>query len=90
MSQGSEHFQTAKDLWKKAQGLQGSSNVTITGKELDIATVFAVSQGGCQPFLTEDEPTCARIHESVKQLNDYLQKGHAVYGKEFLAFWNIR
>ncbi|KAJ5710000.1 hypothetical protein N7493_009592 [Penicillium malachiteum] len=80
MSHSSEHFQTAKSLWKRAQGLKGSSNVTITGKDLDIATVFAVSQGGCQPFLTEDEPTCARIHESVKQLSHYLEKGRTVYG----------
>ena len=90
MSHSFEHFQISGDLWRKAQSLKNGSNVTITGKELDIATVFAVSQGGCQPFLTKDESTCARIHESVKQLNHYLEKGHAVYGKVSLAFWDIK
>jgi hypothetical protein len=90
MSPSSEHFQTASDLWRKAQSLKNGSNVTITGKELDIATVFAVSQGGRQPFLTEDKATCARIHESVKQLNLYLEKGRAVYGKSLPAFRNMK
>lgn len=81
MSPSSEHFQTASDLWRKAQSLKNGSNVTITGKELDIATVFAVSQGGRQPFLTEDKATCARIHESVKQLNLLIRSNYRIRGK---------
>lgn len=90
MSPSSEHFEIASGLWRKAQSLKKGSNVTITGNQLDIATVFAVSQGGRQPFLTNDKATCARIHESVKQLNLYLEKGRAVYGTALPAFQNMK
>lgn len=90
MSHSSEHFQTASNLWRKVQSLKNGSKIIIAGKELDISTVFAVSRGGCQPFLTEDEPTCARIHESVKQLNKYLDKGRAVYGKAPIIFRSMK
>lgn len=81
MSTDSEHFRTAHELWRRAQRLENATNISITGRELDIATVFAVSRGGCQPFLTDEKEICAQIHESVKQLGLYLDRGHAVYGE---------
>ena len=40
-------------------------------------------RGQCQPHLTENEKTVARIHDSVEQLNSYLSHGNSVYGEPF-------
>ncbi|KAM0283777.1 hypothetical protein ACHAQH_002367 [Verticillium albo-atrum] len=80
MSPANDHISIALDLWKKFQSFNQEQELVITGLKLDIPTVVAVSQAKCQPFITEDEATVARIHNSVRYLAEYLKKGNSVYG----------
>lgn len=75
------HFEAARTLWETAQRIEENRNILITGKQLDIATVYAASRGNCLPLLTDDQRTRAGIHDSVEQLGLYLDRGHAVYGE---------
>ncbi|KAL3963305.1 hypothetical protein ACCO45_000309 [Purpureocillium lilacinum] len=74
------HFEMARQLWQNVQAVKPGQKVIVTGRDLDVSTVVAVSRGKCQPCLTEDETTLRRIRESVRQLSDYLSKGNTVYG----------
>ncbi|KAM7192868.1 phenylalanine ammonia-lyase [Naviculisporaceae sp. PSN 640] len=79
-NQVNQHYNTARRLWKHLQTFTPGQEVIVTGKNLDISTVVAVSRGNTQPHLTKDEATVARIYDSVKVLAEYLGQGSTVYG----------
>lgn len=61
----------------------------VTGTDLDIATMVAVSKGSILPQLAESPKMKAKIVNSVKTLENYLNAGHSVYGKSSLpASWD--
>ncbi|KAK3326859.1 phenylalanine ammonia-lyase [Apodospora peruviana] len=75
-----QHYHISRKLWKNAKSFKAGQKVIVTGKDLDISTVVAVSRGTCQPHLTQDEASVARIRDSVKVLAEYLGQGSTVYG----------
>ncbi|KID74515.1 phenylalanine ammonia-lyase, partial [Metarhizium brunneum ARSEF 3297] len=74
------HFELASRLFEDTEAYKPGQKVIITGQDLEVSTVVAVSRGRCQPQLTKDETTSRRIRASVSRLAEYLGSGNTVYG----------
>ncbi|KAK3321681.1 L-Aspartase-like protein [Apodospora peruviana] len=58
----------------------GSKNVSLTGSDLSIADVVAVTQHGIEARLTENSGILQRVNDSVDFLEDQLSNGAVIYG----------
>ncbi|OCL12421.1 phenylalanine ammonia-lyase [Glonium stellatum] len=77
---GSAHLGLAQKSWARMKSMKPGQAILVTGEDLDLGTVVAVSRKNCLPQLPSDEHITSRINGSVQQLEEYLSKGHSVYG----------
>jgi len=68
--------------WEKlSQHINVRAPIIVDGSSLDVATTVAVGRHGVRSILSEDPTVRNRIDDSVRFLDEHLEKGNTVYGK---------